>query len=159
MLRPFLGLLALLFAAGPLADASQVEIPAAADLHADAAVAEAEAIPIMLLVSQTYCGYCDQLKDWIIRPMILSGDYEGRVIIRELKVDSFRPVRDFTGEPRDPAKISAGYKAYLTPTLLFLGPDGEELTERIRGINTPEMFGYYVDEAIATAAQRLREGG
>jgi thioredoxin-related protein len=156
MRRSFLGVLALLVATGPLADSSQIEIPVAEDLHADAAVAESERIPIMLLVSQTYCGYCDQLKEWIIRPMILSGDYEGKVTIRELLVDSFEPVRDFDGEPRDPDKISARYEAHLTPTLLFLGPDGQELTERIHGINTPEMFGHYVDEAIAKSTERLR---
>jgi hypothetical protein len=37
---------------------------------------------------------------------------------------------------------------YLTPTLVFLDGDGNEVSERIIGINTLEMYGGYVDEAI-----------
>ena len=48
------------------------------------------------------------------------------------------------------------YDVSVTPTMLFLGPDGRELVPRIVGINTPELFGGRVDAAIEAAAERLR---
>ena len=43
----------------------------------------------------------------------------------------------------------------MTPTLLFLDPDGTEIVPRIVGVNTVEMFGFYLDRAIDAARERL----
>jgi hypothetical protein len=42
--------------------------------------------------------------------------------------------------------------------MLFLGPDGKELSERLVGINTVEMFGGLVDDAIEVSLHKLRGG-
>ena len=51
--------------------------------------------------------------------------------------------------------LASRFAARVTPTLLFLDPFGAEIAPRIVGVNTIEMFGYYVDKAIETARKRL----
>ena len=73
--------------------------------------------------------------------MIASGEYLGRLLIREILIDSpGSSVRDFKGNTQTSRAFAIGYKIQLTPTLLFLDPDGNELAERIVGIQTPELF-------------------
>lgn len=112
-------------------------------------------VPILLVVSQADCPYCKLLKREILEPMLVSGEYDGRVLIRELLIDSERPVRDFEGRAVPPDQLARRYRARLTPTVLFLDYRGRELTERMVGINTVEFYGYYLDAAIDTARQRL----
>jgi thioredoxin-related protein len=136
---------------------SQVRLVEAKDLSADARLARSGEMPILLLVSQDHCPFCTQIKRDILRPMIISGEYEGRLLMREIFIDLGSRIVDFTGDERDSSQFTGSYGVYLTPTLLFLGPDGKELTERIVGIQTPEMFFYYVDKAIQTAITALRK--
>ena len=77
---------ALLLAASVVSFAEQ-QVPQALDLQKDAELARTQQSPILLMVSAHYCSYCDLLKEKIIQPMIASGDYENRVLIRELLID------------------------------------------------------------------------
>lgn len=113
-------------------------------------------MPILLVVSQADCPYCELLKREILEPMLVSGEYDGRVLIRELFIDSELPVRDFDGQAIAPDALARRYRARLTPTVLFLDDRGRELTEPMVGINTVEFYGYYLDAAIDTARKRLR---
>ena len=48
------------------------------------------------------------------------------------------------------------YNATITPTLLFLDYQGNEIQERMTGVNTVEMYGYYLDESIDEALEKLK---
>jgi len=111
--------------------------------------------PILLLMSQEDCPYCIKLKQEILNPMVLSGDYRNRIIMRELMIDSVEEQRGFDGHELDALTLASEYGISVTPTMLFLGPDGKELTKRIVGINTLELFSFYVDEAIDKAVKNL----
>ena len=112
-------------------------------------------MPILLLVSQEDCPYCEILKREILEPMLIIGEYDGRVLIRELFIDSELPVRDFDGQTITPDELARRYRARLTPTVLFLDDRGRELTKPMIGINTVEFYGYYLDAAIDTARKHL----
>jgi hypothetical protein len=43
----------------------------------------------------------------------------------------------------------------LTPTLLFLGSDGIELSERLVGIWSEDFYGAFIDNRIDEARKRL----
>ncbi len=111
--------------------------------------------PILLLMSQEDCPFCVKLKHEILNPMVLSGDYDSRIIMRELMIDSMVEPRGFDGYELDASIIASEYGISVTPTMLFLGPDGKELTKRIVGINTVELFSFYVDQAIEKAVKKL----
>ena len=142
-----------------LAAHEQHQLIEAVDFSTDAALSRREKMPILLLVSQDHCPFCVQIKREILSPMVASGEYRERLLIREIFIDLGTRVRDFKGKLVDSSTFALGYKVYLTPTLLFLDPDGKELTERIVGIQTPELFFYYVDHAVQQAIDALSGKG
>jgi len=132
-----------------------VEIQTVEDFSALGRLARAENKVIFLEVSASYCGWCRTLEEHIIRPMIISGDYDEYVLFRKINIDSSYPMKGFDGRATSPAKFAFRFDASLTPTLLFLGPDGQELSERIVGVNTLELYGEYVDIALAKGHAQL----
>ena len=128
------------------------------DLSQLAASANRENLPILLIVSQHHCPFCTLLKEEIIHPMRISGEYEDKVIITEILLDSYQDILDFKGDTARPAAIAASYQVWVTPTLLFLDHSGKEVTRRMLGVNTIEMYGYYLDESLKAALKAVREG-
>jgi len=128
-----------------------VSIPEVSNFFVEGQRASEENRIIMLLISQTYCPYCELIKEEIIYPMIRGKDHANRLLIRELHTDKSAHIRNFDGTVLSARSFAKQHKASLTPTLLFLDGRGNELTERLVGINTPEMYFYYVDEAIKKA--------
>ena len=129
------------------------------DLGADARLARERGLPILMVVSQHHCPFCDLLREEVLLPMVRSGDYVDRVILRELFLDGEQQLRDFDGRSVGPEALADRYRTFLTPTLLFLDPRGKELTDRILGINTVEFYGYYLDASILEAYTRLNARG
>jgi len=129
----------------------EVTITEATNLASDAAAKR----PILLLVSLEHCPFCMQIKRDILGPMIKSGDYKDQLTFRELHIDRGSSVVDFQGNRVASAEFAHRLGVTLTPTLLFLGTEGEELAERLVGISTPEMFFFYVDEAIKQALAKF----
>lgn len=125
------------------------------NLNSDATLARQANIPIVLLFSQRHCPFCRQIKQEILGPMIIAGDYRGEILIREIFIDPGVHIIDFEGENAVARTFARSYGVNLTPTLLFLGPDGRELSERILGIQTVDMFFYYVDQSIKQAIAEL----
>lgn len=136
---------------------SSVEVPVGRDLHADGRSAGHSGRPILLVFSARYCDYCELLEEEILRPMILGGQYEDRVIIRKLVLDSGLPVEDFDGRRRQASELSSRYRVRVTPTVLLVDGQGNEIAERLVGINTVSMYGGYLDAAIEQAREAMAE--
>ena len=111
---------------------------------------------MLLTFSAITCEYCRQLEDEFLRPMLISGEYTDRILIRRLLLDNGSRVIDFAGERIASTQLSDRYKVYVTPTILFLDGNGNELAERMVGIYTPEMYGGYLDNCIDTALYTIR---
>ncbi len=149
-------LLALLLALTPLACATGPTVPLARDLAADGRLAAERGLPILLVVAASDCPYCIRLEEDFLKPMLISGDYDDRVIIRKIEIDRGGLLRDFDGRMVTASELAERYRASLTPTLLFLDPEGRELVERMVGLTTPDFFGGYLDQAIDAAGETLR---
>jgi len=127
------------------------------DFSALAAEARQTEKIIMLEVTASYCSYCGVLEEEIIKPMIRSGDYDNTVLIRQLAMDSFYTIKDFAGNDTTPALLAQKYKIKITPTLLFLDADGNEVGERILGVYSLDFFGAYVDAALVKGLITMRK--
>ncbi len=125
------------------------------DLYRDARLSEHKRLPLLLLFSAEYCGFCTRLMEEFLIPMHRSGEYRDKVLIRELKLDSYETVRDFENRPTMPEDLAYRYNISVTPTILFLDHQGKELTRRMVGLGTADFFGLYLDAAIADARARL----
>ncbi|MEJ2346654.1 MAG: thioredoxin fold domain-containing protein [Gammaproteobacteria bacterium] len=149
-------LLALLLALwGLAAVAAAPRVTVTSNLSADAKLATARRLPIMLVFTASDCSYCELLEREILRPMLISGDYDDKVIIRKIVIDEQPSIRDFHGRRVAADQLARRYDVRVTPTILFLDARGRELSERIVGINTVEMFGGRVDAAIANSRHVL----
>ena len=62
--------------------AKAVTVSVATDLSVLAKQAKDRKLPILLMVSQDHCPFCSLLKSDVLNPMLLSGDYDDRVIIK-----------------------------------------------------------------------------
>ena len=127
------------------------------NLAKDGRLAERKGLPILLVFSASDCSYCELLEAEILRPMLLSGDYTDKVIIRKVNIDEDSAiVRDFNGKKTPLNDIVLRYGVYVTPTVIFVNHEGTELAKRLIGINTVEYYGGDVDAAIEKSLKKIR---
>lgn len=126
------------------------------DFHSLGEKANQKELPILVMFSQAGCYYCTILEDQYLRPMLKSGDYRDKVIIRKVKIDSFDTLRNFDGKEIDASDFAGKYRAYVTPTMVFLDHKGNELTKRLMGVGTEGFFANEIDQAINISLNRLR---
>ncbi len=134
---------------------ASVIIPKATDFASEGRLAARQQQFFMVLVSQTDCPYCHLIKEEIIRPMILAKDFADRLLIREIYIDEGEMLIDFHGQTVATADFARRYGVALTPTLIFLDARGRELTKKMVGVNTMEMYYYYVEQSIRAALKKL----
>jgi thioredoxin-related protein len=146
----------LMLLAGPVA-ADSVSLQQAADLRQLGVHAEKRGVPILLMVSQHHCGFCEQMKQEVLHPMQLSGVYSDQVLMRELLIDPGETLTNFEGRPEAAESFSSRYQVRVTPTLLFLDGKGNEVAERIIGINTVDYLLFYIEDAIESARGKMAE--
>ena len=136
---------------------SDVHLPQAVDLQADGARASANRMPLLLYFSQTHCSYCRRMEDEILLPMVRSGLYEERAMLREVAIDEGPSITGFDGQPLDTRMLFYRYDGIVTPTLVLTDGAGQLIGKPLVGINTVELFGWYLDNAIDNALQTLRK--
>jgi thioredoxin-related protein len=141
-----------------LATGRAMAVPLAKDLHRDGYQAEAACKPLLLAFSDSSCRYCHLLETEVLNPTMLNRDYDGRVLMRKLLLDSPGRLKDFDGNGELSARqLARRYKVELTPTLLFVNARGEELAERLVGVTTLELYGGYLDSSLDASRDRLRK--
>ena len=126
------------------------------DLSALAPQLERKRVPLVLMFSAEYCSFCSRVENEFLIPMQISGDYEERALIRKLKIDFGNEVVDFDGRRVDADEFAARYNISVTPTVVFLDHHGNQLAAKRVGLMTPDFYGGYLDESIATALDILR---
>lgn len=146
----------LMVAVAPVFAADDVKVLEASDLAAVGEQAHDKRLPILLMFSAEHCSYCIQLEEDFLKPMLRSGDYEDRVLIRKMKIDGYDKVRDFDGERVAAADFADRYSVFVTPTVVFIDGDGMELAEKRVGLTTPDFYGGYLDQSIEQALNILR---
>lgn len=140
-----------------LAAAAAAAVPLAEDLRKAGRLAEQDCKPLLLEFSALACSYCRLLENEVLNPTLLNRDYDRRVLMRKLLLDSPTRLKDFDGDRISGEQLAERYKVGVTPTLLFVDASGRELTERMVGVTTLEMYGGYLDLALDASQQRLRE--
>jgi hypothetical protein len=65
-------------------------------------------------------------------------------------------LQGFAGDTTTPADQARAWKARFAPTVMFFGPDGRELAERLVGVAVPDFYGEYLQERLNEARRKLR---
>lgn len=154
-IRHFL-LILLLAVVSSTVGAAEVKVLEVEDFSAIGQVSDKQRLPILLMFAADYCAYCEQLEEDFLKPMLRSGDYKDKVLIRKLRIDGNGTIRDFEGAETSPAAIAERYNVSLTPTVVFVDGKGVELAPKRIGLTTPAFYGGYLDDAITQALDILR---
>lgn len=128
-------------------------LPTPASLRGAAQAAAARGEPLVVMITLTGCPYCEIVRKHYLLPM----RREGLVHAVQLDVlDRTGNLQGFDGQMTTPAALATAWKARFTPTVLFFGPDGRELAERLVGIAVPDFYGEYLDARLAEARRKLK---
>ena len=130
------------------AHAKDTALPVPTSLPQTARRAEAKGEPLVVLITQPGCVYCEMVRRSYLLPARLGNDLQAW----QLNVnDNSTPLTGFDGKPTTAARQAKAWKATFTPTVLFIGSQGQELAERLVGIAVPDFYGAYLQQRLATA--------
>ncbi|MES2363962.1 MAG: hypothetical protein V4646_19485 [Pseudomonadota bacterium] len=135
-----------------LAFAKDSALPVPSSLPLAAAAAAAKGEPLVLLVSLPGCPFCELVR----RNYLLPARSDSGLQAWQLDItNNSTPLLAFGGKTTTAALQISAWKATFTPTVLFLGPQGQELAERLVGIAVPDFYGAYLEERLLTARKAL----
>ncbi|HEX7439648.1 MAG TPA: thioredoxin fold domain-containing protein [Caldimonas sp.] len=130
----------------------ETALPRPVSLRDAAGAAAARGEPFVLLFSLPGCPYCEQVRHSHL--LQLARELGGGVF--QIDVGSAAPVVDVDGMTRTQDAVATALQARLTPTLLFLGPGGAELSERLVGAGIPDFYGALLEQRLEQARLALR---
>ncbi|MDO9029539.1 MAG: hypothetical protein A3I16_07960 [Burkholderiales bacterium RIFCSPLOWO2_02_FULL_66_35] len=137
----------------PAAVVRSSALPSPASLRGAAQAAAALGEPLVVMTTLSGCPYCDLVRNSYLLPMRREGKVQAvQIDIR----DRSSNLQGFMGENTTPAEQARLWKARFAPTVLFLGPKGQELAERLVGVAVPDFYGDYLDARLMEARKRLK---
>ncbi|MDH5435203.1 MAG: hypothetical protein OEX83_00450 [Gammaproteobacteria bacterium] len=130
-------------------------LPLARNLQIDGESARNKQLAIMILFVADNCSFCRIAKNDYIIPMIKSGQYNNKVIIRLINIGDARIMTDFHGNKTRMEDFARAQKVSLTPYVKVFDSGGNELTNPVIGIVSEDFYGMFLDEAIDSAVKKL----
>jgi thioredoxin-related protein len=137
------------------ADSSNSAIRSVTDLAQDANLARSQGLVILIEFSNDDCEYCRLLENEFLEPMSINQEYREKVMIRSLALNGDRLITGFQGESISASQFASKYQVMVTPTMVFLDTNGNELSEKLVGIWSLDYFGSYIDERIDAAREKV----
>lgn len=131
-------------------------LPWAENLAADAARSAATGAAILIFYMSDDCPYCQQVEELYLEPMQQRRTYGLRLLIRVVRTDGNKPLRDFSGQLTDHAVFARHQGASFTPLIQLYGPDGTVLTSPLVGYTSPDFYAGELEGRIDDAIGKLR---
>ena len=129
---------------------NRVVLPTATDLPQALAQALALGQPLVVMVSLDNCPYCRQVRQSHLGPMSRGGQ-----VVVQIDMQHKETLTDWDGQTRSHGDWVKNRRISVAPTVLFFGPDGREVADRLEGASLPDFYGAYLDQRLAQARQRL----
>ena len=96
------------------------------------------------MVSLEGCPYCRIARRSHLVPMQKAG-----AVIVQVDMRSAQSVLDFNGRSTTHEQLVRQWRVSIAPTLLFFGPGGKEVAERMEGGYLPDFYGPYLEDRLA----------
>ncbi len=129
-------------------------LPTPTSLRGAALAAAGRGEPLVVMTTLKGCVYCELVRNSYLAPM----RREGLVVAVQLDVqDRLSNLQNFAGDTTTPADQALAWKARFTPTVMFFGPDGQELAERLVGVAVPDFYGEYLEARLTEARGKLKK--
>jgi thioredoxin-related protein len=126
------------------------------NLQVETQLAKEKNLPLLVLFSLSHCPFCKLIKEDFLIPMIISGDYKDKIMIREMNIEENPDIIDFSGITKSSYVFAKEMEISLFPTMVFVDYQGCKLAQSIKGINTPSLFGGRIDDAIDEANKKIK---
>ena len=141
-----------LAALGSRGAASEVALPLARSLHESLRLALSRQQPLVVMVSLPGCGFCKIVRENYLFPMHQRGDIQ----VVQVNMRSTTAVEDTAGKLFTQDQLIRGWGIKIAPTLLFFGPKGTEVSERLKGMPSADYYGAILEERLATAIKAIQ---
>jgi len=133
------------------ASSNAYDLISATDLTRDGKLAGTGNRVLMIEFSSEDCGYCRLLEEEFLKPMLRNSEYGEKVVIRSISLSDNDTLIDFKGNSVSASEFATNYGVYVTPTLLFLDENGQEVSDKLVGIWSVDFYGSFIDERIDSA--------
>lgn len=137
-----------------VAQSSHSALPAARSLPDELAAALRRGQPLVVMVSLEGCPFCRVARQSHLAPM----HREGGAIV-QVDMRTTQPVRDFDGKMVTHDALVQRWRVSVAPTLLFIGPGGKEVAERMEGAYQPDFYGPYLEDRLDKARVAIHRSG
>ncbi len=141
-------------AISPVAEAEGASIPKAINLQNDGIFAQEKGIPVLLEFTMHGCPFCEEVENEVLRPMLISGDYDNKVIVRNVMIDEETVIIDFNGEKITYEELASRYNVFVAPTLVLVHGNGQPMGIEMVGVTTIDFYAAYLDQAIDAALKQ-----
>jgi thioredoxin-related protein len=128
----------------------------AKDFQADARDASRRQVPILVLFTSPGCHYCERVKREFLVPMVKDAAYRKKAIIREVTVGATTPLTGFDGTPTTEGEFAVSNKVFMVPTIKVMDTHGDDASEAIVGLLTPDYYFGYLEAAIDEGLRKVR---
>lgn len=105
---------------------------------------------LIVMVSLEGCPFCRIARASHLVPLQKAG-----IPIVQLDMRSPQVVLDFQGRKTTHDQLIKQWRISIAPTLLFFGPGGKEVAERMEGGYLPDFYGPYLEERMLKGRQAL----
>ena len=103
--------------------------------------------PLLVMVSLEGCPFCKIVRENYLAPM---RDQQGLHVV-QVDMHSSRNIENFKRATVTHDELIRRWAIKIAPTVLFFGSGGEEIAERLAGINSPDFYGAYLDDRLRLA--------
>ena len=108
--------------------------------------------PLLILVSLEGCVFCKAVRGSHLVPL---REQQGMDVV-QVDMRTAQMTRDFKGAVATHEQMIQSWGVRVAPTVLFFGPGGVEVAERLTGGYIPDFYGAYLDDRLAKARMRIR---
>ena len=127
-------------------------LPSSASLVNELRNALRKGNPLVVMVSLEGCIFCKTVRQSHLVPL---REQHGLDVV-QLDMRTQQISRDFKGAVATHEQLIGSWGVRVAPTVLFFGPGGVEVAERLTGGYIPDFYGAYLDDRLARARTKIR---
>lgn len=83
---------------------------------------------VLIMFVQDECPFCAKMEARVLNQPAVQDYFRKNFRVFQVDIYGGQEVKDFSGRELPQRKFALQYRARLTPTFIFIGPDGKELT-------------------------------
>jgi hypothetical protein len=127
-------------------------LPVAQSLADELAAAIKAGQPLVVMVSLEGCPFCRAARDSYLDPL----RRQEKVPVVQVDMRTAAVLRDFSRNTMTHDALTRAWGVKVAPTVLFFGPGGKEVAERLQGAYIADFYGAYLDQRMQTARAAIK---